>query len=259
MTTVDPAGGQQPHFPHLYYASLPVAPPTVEPAPPPSIPSRTGPFLEAFALYLCGQIALSIAITLIFKRGGLELEWVMLLLLPVAFFWPLWRGVSWSELRRGLGWHRGRGVFREIGAGLAGYVGVLPIFAVGILLTLLLNRLAHSTATHPIQEQIGEGFWNHVQVYALACVWAPIVEETMFRGALFHHLRQRWGWAASAGLVALLFAAIHPQGWTAIPALGSLAVGFAALREWRGSIIAPITAHALNNFIVSTVMILVMG
>ena len=33
----------------------------------------------------------------------------------------------------------------------------------------------------------------------------------------------------------------------AIPPLAALAITFALMREWRGSIIGPMTAHALNN------------
>jgi membrane protease YdiL (CAAX protease family) len=51
-------------------------------------------------------------------------------------------------------------------------------------------------------------------------------------------------------VVAFIFAAIHPQGWTLIPALGSIAIVLAGLREWRGSLWASITAHATNNFLV---------
>jgi membrane protease YdiL (CAAX protease family) len=31
------------------------------------------------------------------------------------------------------------------------------------------------------------------------------------------------------------------------------------LREWRGSIIAPIVAHALNNFVATTLLILMLA
>lgn len=36
--------------------------------------------------------------------------------------------------------------------------------------------------------------------------------------------------------------------------LGTLAMVFAALREWRGSLIAPIAAHALNNGVMVLLM-----
>src|SRR5262249_59937285 len=94
--------------------------------------------------------------------------------------------------------------------------------------------------------------WHVLGLYALASVFAPVIEETMFRGALFHHLRRRWGWGVSAPIVALLFAIVHPQGWVAVPALGSIAIVLAALREWRGSLIAPMVAHGFNNFLALT-------
>ena len=84
----------------------------------------------------------------------------------------------------------------------------------------------------------------------------PVIEETMFRGALFHHLRRRWSWVISAPVVAFIFAVIHPQGWVTVPALGAIAMVLAALREWRGSIVAPMAAHACNNFIVLTFALL---
>ena len=47
------------------------------------------------------------------------------------------------------------------------------------------------------------------------------------------------------------------QGWPAIPLLAGLGIFLCALREWRGSLIAPITAHALNNLGVLTVVLIV--
>jgi membrane protease YdiL (CAAX protease family) len=99
---------------------------------------------------------------------------------------------------------------------------------------------------------------NPLALYGLACVFAPVLEETMFRGALFHYLRGRWGWAASAVTVSFVFAVIHPQGWIAVPALGAIALALAALREWRGSIIASMVAHSFNNFLAVTFALLLL-
>jgi len=49
---------------------------------------------------------------------------------------------------------------------------------------------------------------------------------------------------------------LHPQGWVAVPALSAIAMVLAALREWRGSLIAPMAAHACNNFLVLTLALL---
>ena len=58
-------------------------------------------------------------------------------------------------------------------------------------------------------------------------------------------------------LLLLVFAAIHPQGLVAIPALAAIAVGLGLMREWRGSLIAPMVMHACSNGIVVTLMVLV--
>jgi membrane protease YdiL (CAAX protease family) len=60
-----------------------------------------------------------------------------------------------------------------------------------------------------------------------------------------------------SGLISsLIFAAVHPQGWTAIPVLGAIGFVLASIREWRGTFIASATAHALNNAVVTTFVIL---
>jgi membrane protease YdiL (CAAX protease family) len=43
------------------------------------------------------------------------------------------------------------------------------------------------------------------------------------------------------------------------PALGGLAVVFSLLREWRGSLVPSITAHALHNAFITTLLILILG
>ena len=63
------------------------------------------------------------------------------------------------------------------------------------------------------------------------------------------------GWIVSGLITGVIFAAIHPQGWTFIPVLSAIGFVFAALREWRGSILAPMTAHALNNFVMISLLV----
>ena len=60
-------------------------------------------------------------------------------------------------------------------------------------------------------------------------------------------------------IVALLFAAIHPQGWVGVPVLTGIAMSFAFIREWRGSIVAPVVAHALNNGAVTLLLVLILA
>ena len=103
-------------------------------------------------------------------------------------------------------------------------------------------------------------------VYLVACVGAPITEEIMFRGVLYRYLRElSRTWTLILSLVfsmvisSVLFAAIHPQGLTFIPVLGALAVAFCIGREWRGSLVAPMIAHGVNNGAVMTMSVFLFG
>ena len=118
--------------------------------------------------------------------------------------------------------------------------------------------------SHPIIDYLARGnWWTWVQVMIVACILAPIVEETMFRGVLYRNLREmtnRWAFTlsflSSALLASFIFAVIHPQGLIFVPLLMALAFGFSILREWRGSLIAPMVGHAIQNGLVTTLVFL---
>jgi membrane protease YdiL (CAAX protease family) len=217
---------------------------------------QTTAFLEGFALYLPGFLIIEVLAQRLLHGpmmlgAMLTLPWILF-----AALWPLLRGVSWEALRGGLGWYRGQGVLREAGCGIAGYVAGLPVIAIGALAAYVLASRTHTQMSHPIVFSDLRSASGILQIYLLASVFAPLVEETMFRGALFNHLRQQHGWFLSAAISSLLFATVHPQGWAAIPAIGSIGFVLASIREWRGTFIASATAHALNNAVVTTLMIL---
>jgi membrane protease YdiL (CAAX protease family) len=206
-------------------------------------------YVEAFALYLTLFIGIGF-VARAFRLASLNWNWVAWLIIPAAILWLKRRSTAPGDWRSAIGWYSERGLLRESAAGIAGYLAGLPLVAVGLAVSFVLIQLTGAAPRGPIIRYL---HGNIFALYGIACVFAPVLEETMFRGILFHHLRARWSWPASAGLVAFLFAAIHPQGWAAIPILGAIAVVLAALREWRGSIIAPMAAHAFNNFIVITI------
>ncbi|MEM8836106.1 MAG: type II CAAX endopeptidase family protein [Planctomycetota bacterium] len=219
-------------------------------------------FLEAFALFIVALLLLPIVDMALGSPLGPHVLWFSLALLA----WPIVRGVPMRDTLRGFGWTPGRNVFIEVGAGFVGYIAGLPLVLVGLLTTVILMALSTwllpgdgAPPSHPAVEQLVGGSGLPWGTLILGVAWAPIVEETFFRGALQHHLRQRFGFLFSAVSIAVIFAMIHPQGWVAIPALSSLAIVFSLLREWRGSIIAPIVAHAINNGFIFTMLIFAMG
>jgi len=227
-------------------------------------------YLEVFAIFLLGFLGVSEAAAALHAGTGVDYSRFLVWLLLLVPIWALVRGASFLNFRHAVGWHAGRGLFREIGAGLVGYVACLPIFLAGIALTLLLGALMSllpgtgeegaAPPTHPIIDEVIAGnVWAIVSVYVLAAVWAPLVEESLFRGAFYHHLRGRLGMALSALVVGFVFAIIHPQGIIAVPALMSLGVTFCLLREWRGSLIAPVVAHAAHNGTLVTMLVLALS
>jgi membrane protease YdiL (CAAX protease family) len=240
-------------------------------------------YAEAFAIWIVLFFLLAMVAGMV--AGSLDIEDSGLFLTSIAFFmsllaiaWPVVRGVPFQQVRHDIGWTAERGVLRELGCGLMGYCMALPLLAIGIVLTLVLMLVqaalsaeqgafdSAAAPSHPIVEDVvlGASLWTRIQILLLASIAAPVVEETMFRGALYRMLR-----SGSAGLGAfmsialstlvasLIFAMIHPQGWVAIPALASLAVAFTLVREWRGSLVAPMVMHGVSNGLVMSFVMLV--
>lgn len=192
--------------------------------------------------------------------GPLDMAWLetpALLLLGVLLtqnlwvlalvpLWPRLRGMRWREWREGLGLVRGRGILAEAGLGAVGYLASLPLIAASMFLTMALARWTGSEMSHPyVEEALREG--DAGMLFLGACLWAPLIEEMVFRGALWRYVRTRSGVALSAFVTGLLFALAHPQGIAALPTLTALGALFALLRHWRGTLVAPIAAHALHN------------
>ncbi len=96
----------------------------------------------------------------------------------------------------------------------------------------------------------------HVGLGMLAAVIAaPLGEEVFFRGFLFGSLRGRMGFAPAAATSAAAFALFHV---TPLLVAVMLFVGMALawLYERRGSVVAPIGAHAMFNVIGYTLLLM---
>jgi membrane protease YdiL (CAAX protease family) len=77
----------------------------------------------------------------------------------------------------------------------------------------------------------------------------PVVEELVFRGWLYAHLRVRLGALPTIVLTGALFGLLHggPPGYAISIMISGMIYG--ALREWTGGIVAPTATHILNNTI----------
>jgi len=255
-----------------------------------AINSRQGIYAEVFFIWLILFLVLMTTAGIISNADPVKEQPILGIVINLcAFFgslsaiaWAIVRGISWSQLKDDIGLHTGTGILREVLWGILGYGMTLPLMLVGILCTLLLVAIQtmfismgdgdpfHGTAggSHPIIVEVANGGVGiKIGLLMLAAVAAPIVEEIMFRGVLYRQLRMSTTLISnfvssiilSIGLTSFIFAAIHPQGWIGIPALMSIAVGMNLLREYRGSLIAPIVIHSISNGIVMTMMMIFMS
>jgi len=226
-------------------------------------------YAETFAVWMLLLLAVSLAAAALprMDENRLLYSGAASLLSLAALVWPVLRGVPWATVRLETGLTTGTSPQREAAWGIVCYVSTLPVVAVGFFTTLGLFQLQQwlsgmpdsfdpsAAPTHPIIGWVREaGLAGRLAVIVLACLIAPLVEETVFRGVLYRHLRDltaRWRTALSVAVAAvansLLFAVIHPQGLLAAPVLMSIAFGLSLAREWRGSLLAPMVMHGLNN------------
>ncbi|MDG2021199.1 MAG: type II CAAX endopeptidase family protein [Phycisphaerales bacterium] len=238
------------------------------------LPSRIHPvgphgiYAETFAIWMLVFFVMQVSMGLLLPADAPTLAWStgLFFLSLVALAWPVVRGVSFSQMRKDIGLHWGGGL-REFPFGILNWMIALPLLLIGAILTFGLSTMMEfltgqaPTPSHPAQQAaVGAEPWTIVQLYVLACIAAPIVEETMFRGVLLTHLRgamRRWSTSIaivfSAVISSVIFAAIHPQGLIFIPPLAGLAIGFCVGRELRGSLVAPMVAHGFSNALVMTI------
>lgn len=206
--------------------------------------------LETFTLYLLFMILFH-AVGPLIPGPPMALNLLIEFAVPLIALYPLLFGVKPGDLRADLGLHAGSGALKETALGPVGYLAAMPLVIVAALVVYLVSTMTGldvSEGVHPIAPIVAGGDpWVIVGALLLAVVGAPLIEELMFRGYLYSALRARLGPVASVMLSSAFFAGIHPQGIIGFPLLFTIGAALATLREWRGSLIAPILAHACTN------------
>ena len=160
----------------------------------------------------------------------------------IAFF--LWRN---GEPVRRIGWTQGKGL-REVIVGLLAFVAVLYGAA---LLQILLRRVGLESPERLPHDLIASGAGELVLASLLVIVVA-FAEETIFRGYLILRLFEvTHSRLAALLLSAAIFAVGHGyEGTAGVATVGAMGVAFGLVYLWRGSLIAPIVMHFLQDFTV---------
>jgi membrane protease YdiL (CAAX protease family) len=211
-------------------------------------------FLHAFIL-LVGMFALFLGLSVLPFGLGVEgtvgavvLDFALPWLLLATIAWPLIRGVRWASLAKHVGLHGGAGAPAEALAGVLGWLAWMPLtIVVGIAIAFFAAE-AESAAGHPMMQPPPTDSDLVVWLWVLgSVVWAPVVEEYAFRGLLYGYLRARAGVLLSVLVSSVVFGLVHPYSPLGMAQVAIGGVMLALLREWRGSLIAPMVAHALHN------------
>ncbi len=122
-----------------------------------------------------------------------------LLALAILGLWPFLRSIgvrSWREV--GLG--AASGIGRQLCAGFAVGFGSLA----GVALLALVAGARSLDFDHSMFDLL-----KHLLSAALTAVCVAVLEEIVFRGALFGALRQAWSWRKALTVSSLIYALLH--------------------------------------------------
>lgn len=221
-------------------------------------------YLETFVVFLGGFLVLIMMGPLMFgigaeaSTGALAFQEVLAWGLAATVFWPLVRGVPKGKFFWQVGLHRGEGVFKEAMCGVAGWMAGLPLsMGVAIGLSFMAaEEVEGSPSGYPLFEPPATESPGLLVLMVLSTVvWAPFVEEMIFRGAIYRFVHAHLRWAAAVLITAALFGLVHPYSTQGLVQVGTAGIVLGLLRQWRGSLIAPMTAHALHNGTIALVTV----
>ena len=148
-----------------------------------------------------------------------------------------------------VGWLTGVGrigFWRTFATGVVLLLAAYPLIFVADLLTQWFLREPPSRQDILELFSASQTIQQRVLIIVLAVAIAPIAEEFFFRFFLYGVLKRYFGRGVGLVANALLFAAVHAHIPSAAPlfVLGSC---FTVAFEWSGSILVPMTMHALFN------------
>jgi membrane protease YdiL (CAAX protease family) len=173
--------------------------------------------------------------------GGARLLEILLIIL-IVLTWGKGLpsiGLAWSELVSGLK----KGLLWSAGFGAVTSIVCVGLFAASI------DPLTFIRAHIPTQTS------DLVFFFIVGGILGPVAEEIFFRGILYGFLR-RWGVIVALVISTLIFVLCHPihQGIPLTRLLGGIL--FAVAYEISGSLIVPITIHALGNLAIFTLSLI---
>lgn len=145
----------------------------------------------------------------------------------------------------------------EIRAGVVWGLVLYPavVFVVGLTINLLLRAISGEVVRAPEQIPQDLSAFGVIVTLVYGVVVAPLGEEFFFRGVLFRSIRDRHGFWPGALGSSVAFGLIHYMPGPGLNAVLLMTVmvftgvGLAWIYERRGTVVAPMAAHATFNVI----------
>ncbi len=212
-----------------------------------SVPWSLGDATKACLAALAGGIGLAVLLSPLIRfvaddRGTSAVLYALILeavLLAAAIRFGPWKhGRSLAALG-----------FRRLTSGTAAlpYLVLLASLVISYLYVAIVSVAGlESLKPSPLPVDFVDSNIDHVLLFVLVVVLAPLAEESFFRGFLLPALASRWGFLWGAGLTSLLFAITHGD-------LGIIGPAFITgmLLAWlyyrTRSLWSCIMAHGLQN------------
>lgn len=227
--------------------------------------------IEIAAVFVAGFLLMRAVITAAAHAASPETANLLAIVLPwlltvLVLIYPTLRGVPFAHARQILGLTAPRGIMREILSGILGWITAFPLLVLALVvsfLALMLIQLVTKTQpesnTRVLELAAGAQGWGLVLFLALLTVWAPLTEEIVIRGGLYRQLRTRLPIILAVPISAFFFAILHQYPLFLMTPVFTLGCLFALLRQSQTSLIASITAHALNNALVGVIILVMLN
>jgi membrane protease YdiL (CAAX protease family) len=135
---------------------------------------------------------------------------------------------------------------------LIGAALFVPVFFLVSLLERVLQQIGFSAPSTPLPSALSAAGPGEFVLAGVLVAVVAVSEETIFRGYLVLRLqRVTGGWLIAALLSSVIFALGHGyEGTAGLLTVGVLGFSFALVYRWRGSLVAPMTMHFLQDFLV---------
>ncbi len=160
----------------------------------------------------------------------------------ILFF--LWRNQE-TLAQLGLNFKNG---WRDVALGVGLFI---PMFFGAAILDQFLQNLGFSAPATPMPAFLAAKGEGEIILAALLVIVVALAEETIFRGYLLLRFQGlRLSSFQAALLSAFIFSLGHGyEGSSGVLTVGAMGLVFALVYLWRGSLVAPVVMHFLQDFI----------